>query len=159
VLLNYDSGLRAGDLFTVKRANLRTGGRLLLICEKTQQPNICQLRPATVEALEAVAIRSDERLIPWPIRKHGFYEWWRLLLIEAGLPPGRRNGLQRVRRTAATLLERAKPGSATAFLGHRTGDLARKHYLDPLLSAEVAMPPELPEPPRRIEGPDTEDEA
>lgn len=153
ILLAYDSGLRASDLRTVTRANLRTGGRLLLICEKTQHPKLCQLRSETIAALEEVAVGHDERLFPWPIRRMTFYHWWKVLLIEAGFPQSPRNGIQKIRRTAATLLERQRPGSATAFLGHRTGDLARKHYLDPLLSAEVAMPPDLPEPPKRIGGP------
>jgi len=153
VRLAYDSGLRKSDLFAVTWEQLQPDGRLVVVMQKTMQSHVCQLRPTTVAALAAVRFESDTRLLPWPRRVDRFYPFYRQLLIEAGLPISKRNGLQKLRRTSASLLESVAPGSATWHLGHSTPTMARKHYLDPAVCGAAYLPPAIPEPPKLLEGP------
>jgi integrase len=153
VRLSYDAGLRRSDLLSVTWDQLQSEGRLVTVIQKTQQPHVSLLRPATMLSLAAVRVASDNRLLPWPWRVSHLYPFFRRLLAVTGLPGGPRNGLQKLRRTSATWLEAASPGSASWHLGHSTPTLARQHYLDPRYAAPSHLPPAIPEPPKLLEGP------
>ncbi len=134
ILVIWDAGLRYTDARTLTRAEIAAGARQQ---NKTGEPVRITLRPTTQAALEEL---SGDPPLRYGGQRHS-YEWWRELCQVAGVPHG---GPQRLRRSAATELERHQPGAATAFLGHRSGDLARRHYLDPrILHREPPRPPEL----------------
>jgi site-specific recombinase XerD len=156
VRLSYDSGLRRSDLFTVTWAQLEPDGRIVLVAQKTAKPHVARVRGDTIAALAVIRVDDDERLLPWPWCWASFYVRYRKLLVAAGLPVHRRHGLQMLRRTSATWLEAASPGSASWHLGHSTPTLARAHYLDPRYAAPSHLPPAIPEPPRLLEGPERE---
>jgi integrase len=150
---SYDTALRLGDLLRITRDELHEGGLIVLTMNKTGHVHTCQVRPSTLAALAAVALEDDERLLPWRQVRTGIHKYWRRLLRVAGLPVHRRNGLQKLRRTSASYVEAITPGAATGHLGHRSGDLARKHYLDPRLTSKAVLPPALPEPAGLLEWP------
>ncbi|RIK73110.1 MAG: hypothetical protein DCC68_25405 [Planctomycetota bacterium] len=153
IRMAYDTALRLGDLLTLTRDQLGGSGLIVMTMAKTGLPHTCQVRPSTVAALAAIARDDDDRLLPWRRVRACLHKYWRRLLRVAGLPVHRRYGVQRLRRTSASYVEAIAPGSATGHLGHRTGDMARKHYLDPRLTSKALLPPDIPEPPKRIEGP------
>jgi site-specific recombinase XerD len=158
VWLAHDTGWRKSDLFAVTWDQLHLepdgrAGRIVLITQKTRQPHVSRVRQETIEALAAVRRDGDSRLLPWPRRVDRFYPFYRQLLFAAGLPVGKRNGLQKLRRTSASWLESTQPGMASWHLGHLTPGLARKHYLDPAVCTPAYLPPAIPEPPKLLEGP------
>jgi integrase len=144
LLASYDTGLRRSDLLSLKRENLRDDGIIVLTMAKTSHVHTCRVRPETIAAFDAAAVKGDDRLLPWNVGVGHLHRRWRLLLIAADIPVHRRNGLQKLRRTSATALERAAPGSASHHLGHRSANMARAHYLDPSQCANPMMPPAIP---------------
>jgi integrase len=152
VRLAHYSGLRRSDLFSATWEQLQPDGRLVVVMEKTQQPHVCRVPLDTIAALAVIRVDGDLRLLPWPWRMTRFYEFYRKLLVAAGLPVNRRHSLQMLRRTSATWLEASCPGAASWHLGHSTPALARQHYLDPRYAAPSHLPPAIPEPPKLLEG-------
>jgi integrase len=139
----YDTGLRLSDLMSLPVDVLRAP-TFQIVQSKTQVAIRKRFAPATIE-LAKRTLTSRELLLPWcfgrdVIGKH----WKKFVLRPAGLPTGRREGPQKMRRTSASHLEAAVPGSARFHLGHSTPGLAEKHYLAPdVCGGELKLPPEL----------------
>lgn len=98
-----------------------------------------------VECMALLASLSGQSpfIFPWPARQgqgarkaggnaciQTFYRHYDLLLQSAGLPPGRYNKVQRVRRSHATWKE-IMGGSATRSLMHDDPATAIRFYIDP----------------------------
>jgi integrase len=131
----WDTGLRCSDARQLAWEEI---DRRYVMMRKTGQPLLIRLRPETLAALRQLPAR-DRPLDRGSPRQH--YVWWRALCLAAGVPHG---GPQRLRRSAATYVELEHPGAATAFLGHKSSDLARRHYLDPrILGQQPAQPQPL----------------
>ncbi len=126
----YDTGLRQGDLLSLRRKQIAADGRLTIVQSKTLQGHVCRVRPDTLAAIDAIFPPARSLIFAWPYCREVFYTHWRKLLMLAGLPTGRHQGMQKLRRTSATHLERVAPGYATVHLGHRSADLAKRHYID-----------------------------
>lgn len=147
VLVLYSTGLRIGSAIELRYADLRSDGTIPADPEthKTHYQQLVQLQSDAIAACETIRTQlaePDERLLPWPYQRNALYTHWRRLLKHAGMPVNRRNGTQKIRRTAASWLERVSPGSATRFLGHSTPELAQRHYLDPrIIYAEATRTP------------------
>lgn len=126
LLLYYDTGLRCRDALNLPRADL-AGDRLTLVERKTGKRRTFVLHSQTTAALAQL---SGDMLIPYgfvtvtPLRKA-----LRRALKAAGLPTGRKDLFQRIRRTAATQCA-ASGGDATAFLGHSAAWVTNTFYLD-----------------------------
>jgi hypothetical protein len=97
----------------------------------------------TIEALRAIQQKGDPRLLPWPIQLRKLYRDYKQLRKIAGLPTGRRNAFQKLRRTSATFVERETPGAATQHLGHRSPQLAQQHYVDRSIAHKPRLPPRI----------------
>lgn len=78
-------------------------------------------------------------IFPWPKSDCLFWLHYSRLLRLAGLPVGRGNKLQRVRRSHATWLK-AAGGDATRSLMHDDPSTTNKHYIDPAIGGK---PPQL----------------
>lgn len=147
LLVLYSTGLRITAALNLRYLDLRPDGTIPADwrSSKTHYQQTVQLQASAVEAcrnLRGHLRRPDERLLPWPYDRTVLYKYWRRLLKHAGMPVSRRNGSQKIRRTAASWLERVSPGSATRFLGHASPELAAKHYLDPrIIYAEATRTP------------------
>jgi len=134
----WDTGLRRSDLEQMDMEQVDGSGRGVLRQSKTLQPVRFTLRDKTMKSLR----RSGQR---WPLRcpiaHRQIYVWWEKLCRLASVPHG---GPQRLRRSAATYCELAYRGSATGFLGHRSPELAVRHYLDQrILQQDLPRPPAL----------------
>lgn len=140
----YSTGLRLSACLALKREDLHQDGSIVAhwYSQKTLYSQTVNLRPEAIEA--CLRLGRHDRLVPWCQGKRSLWRWWKRVLEAANLPVTRRTGPQQMRRTAATWLEVEHPGAATAFLGHRTGDLARRNYLDPrIIHAARRLPPRL----------------
>ena len=141
VLLSYETGLRWGDVYHLKQHQLRDD-RLFVVQNKTGLPIGKRLTPGCVELLQQLAYWStDDTLFSWAINRRNSYIRWAKVLKEAGL----QGTPKYLRRSGATYCEAANPGSATAFLGHASPEMAAQHYIDPTL-----LPDRTPQPPPLI---------
>jgi integrase len=148
VLVCYDTALRRGDMLALRRRQVEkaAGGFVVrIVQEKTGDGIIRQLRHFTMNAVDATFPPDRELIFDWPHSVSTLHDHWKEILQHAGMDPdNRRNGVQKIRRTSASHLERVKPGAATAHLGHRSADMAPRHYLDPKISrGDLPMPPDL----------------
>jgi len=134
-LLGLNTGLRLGDLLASKWSDLQ-GDVLILIQSKTSNAVAHRLWPETIEALGKIKDHTG-RLVG-RIGKKCLQDQFHHLLRALGLP----GSLKYMRRTAATLAELDKIGGATQLLGHRTANLAQRHYIDSRIGA--MRPNQLP---------------
>ena len=144
----YDTALRRGDMLAIKCSDVETttqGTFLRTVQSKTGDGIIHRLNPKTAEAVQKIMTPKRDVLFDFPHTVRAFHDHWKDMLDKAGQDPlNRRNGVQKIRRTSASLLEAKHPGAATAHLGHRCADMARMHYLDPKVSrGDVPTPPAL----------------
>ena len=140
VLVGYESGLRQGDLYNLKRSNLRAS-RLFVVMNKTGVPVGKLLSPDAAAAAHAMLSASpDGTMFSWALCRTQLFRQFLALTASAGLE----GTTKFLRRSGATHCEMVSPGPAPGFLGHLSGSaLAKKHYLDPTLLAECQ-----PQPPR-----------
>lgn len=142
LLVLYETAFRISACLSLTTDNLRDDGAIIARAEtqKTFADEARFLSPATLAALRAAPPHAG-RLFPWPYSVASFRARWKAFLRLAGLPTTRRDGPQKLRRTSASWVEAAQPGSAQRHLGHRTAGLAAKHYIDP----RIAGPPKASE--------------
>lgn len=151
MLAQYDVGFRTADMLALRRDAIDwQTGVVVIRQEKTGFPITRRFSPAALEAMAATFAWKADRERVFPLSKdrsrRGLYRAWRQLLESAGLPISPRNGPQKWRRTSATHLARsAGVEAASEHLGHRSADLARRHYLAPDQAyAPPPLPPALP---------------
>lgn len=153
----YDSGFRISDIRALRRDSIDwSTGVVTLRQQKTQLPITRQFRPTTLDAMRVILRDDCETVFYWPWRKETLWRQWRKVLHAAGLPVTPRNGFQKLRRTSATHFARLNGvAEATTHLGHQSGDLARRHYLDPSQAyAPPPLPPPIPLPVALLPAPD-----
>jgi integrase len=140
VLTLYDTGLRSGAAWAIRRANVDQMARLIYVPAETQknrQDQLVRISPQTVEAIQKIWLPERELLFPWDLNP--LYKWnkFRRILKPTGLPTTRRDLFQRIRRTTATLCK-AGGADATEQLGHSSDAITRRHYLAPNISRQAA---------------------
>ncbi|HWA98098.1 MAG TPA: hypothetical protein VG713_06375 [Pirellulales bacterium] len=138
----YDTGLRLGDLLSLRRDQIGPDGVFTVVQRKTGDGIVCALWPETLAAIDATHAKGRALIFGDVIRRDFFQQSFRRLVQEAGL----KGSPKWLRRTGATAIEKEHPGASTAFLGHRTTDLAMKHYID-----KVQLQRNKPRPPRLTE--------
>jgi integrase len=123
ILAGYESGLRRGDLFAVRRECIQPDG-ILIRQKKTGRPHLAPLRPSTVRLV--LDLPGDCPLAcPWGPKWYGTL-WARLRRL-AGVPDG---CCQRLRRTGATWIAASEGmDAASRWLGHQSPEMVR-HYVD-----------------------------
>jgi integrase len=132
----WDTALRRGDLLALTTSNY-SEGRIVVLQGKTGWPKISALQPETIEAIRRAGCFERELWFPWPFSREWFTDYFAKVVKSSGI---RRGTFKWLRRASATAAEIASPGSATALLGHRTANMARDHYIDPL-QVQHAKPP------------------
>ena len=101
----------------------------------------CRLSPETLDAIERSSPRDRELIFGGLLTYNSFATIFRRIVKRAGL----KGWSKWLRRSAATAIEAAHPGAATAFLGHRTADLAMRDYVDRAqIQYMKPTPPPLP---------------
>lgn len=140
VLLGYESGMRFRDIHDLRASSLR-GSRLTILQHKTKQPIGKRLSDDCVAALHDMIARSDDGTIfKWALSRRWVMVKFAGVVSGAGL----QGSTKWLRRSGATHVELAHPGSASRFLGHLSPGLAQKHYLDPsLLALTTPVPPPI----------------
>lgn len=139
ILVGYASALRLQDLLGLRHESIR-GGQVILVVQKTQRVHAV---PLTDEAL--AALQELPRVGPFVFRHYfrttAFLYHFKKIVKAAGLE----GSPKFLRRSSATYASLAGI-DPTGHLGHATGELARKHYLDPaiLAAGRPAVPPLLP---------------
>jgi integrase len=123
ILAGYESGLRRGDLFAVRREQIQADG-ILLRQHKTGQPHLAPLRPETVELVMSLPGECP-LACPWGPKHYG--KMWAKLRRLADVPDG---CCQRLRRTGATWIAATEGmDAASRWLGHQSPEMVR-HYVD-----------------------------
>jgi integrase len=140
ILLGYESGLRMTDLHDLRASAIR-GNRLWTIAHKTGAPVGKRLTSDCAAAVADLVVRGDgQTVFKWLLCNDRTTINFRKLCDEAGV----RGTSKYLRRSGATHVEIAQPGSARAFLGHRSIGLAEKHYIDStLLPDRTPCPPPI----------------
>lgn len=143
-LVFFDTGARAGAVWALRWDDWHYPA-LLFRAEhaKERADQILRVSDQTADALERIRRPTRDIIFLWPFCRRLKYNRIRSIFIAAGLPHGRRDLLQRLRRTTATLMHRAG-GNASLQLGHADPSMAARHYLD--LSGELQACDLLPRP-------------
>lgn len=132
LLTCWDSGARTSELLSLRWEWLDFSDGVMRVPAAARKgkrkPATYWLKPFTLEVLGR--FRKSEGLI-FPAAKHSgsFYHRWKRLLKKAGLPTGRSEGPQKLRRSYATWIA-AAGGDATAALMHSSPAITHKSYLD-----------------------------
>jgi integrase len=132
--LVMDSGCRSSELLALDWAWIDWERGWIYVpaeCRKGQRRDEAYgLRPDTLSWLAKIR-QPQGQILGWGDRHISLYHLrWNELLTRAGLPNGRYNQAQKLRRTFATLLTVAG-GDATAALGHASRATTLRSYLDP----------------------------
>jgi len=134
----YQTGLRRGNLYSLRQSDVTDAGLIYVRHEKTGAPHICSVDGLTLAMFREL---PGELPLRWSDNR-SFYRRWRKICAAANVPYG---GPQRIRKTAATqvwLEAQDNPSRVQAFLGHLTPDMWR-HYVD--RSQGEHRPPRPPE--------------
>jgi integrase len=128
VVVAYTTGLRAGDMLSIRHDQIR-GNRLSLVMGKTGQPHVCVLTDQALAAIRELPVQGPrifgDLCAPRQLPRH-----FHRLVKEAGL----HGSSKFLRRSSATYAE-LNGIDATGHLGHRTANM-KKHYVDMLLMSE-----------------------
>jgi integrase len=89
-----------------------------------------ELSPMTAALLDTAAQHGGPLLLAWPYDQATLYNRWKRIAVAAGLGSGREVMFHALRRTCASHLAAAGV-DATAYLGHSSDSITRRHYLDP----------------------------
>ncbi len=140
ILLAYDTGLRAGALFSLPRENVDLCDRTVFARAEIQKQYADQLlrfAEDTAEAITSIWFPERYLLFPWQKHRASLYNHWHRIVGAAGLRCTRRDQFQKFRRTNATIGKR-HGADATAQLGHSSDYVTRRHYLAPEASVQAA---------------------
>ncbi len=138
--LGVETGLRFGDMHELAASALCSGG-IAVTASKTGLPVVRPVSEKTMAQLSTLARMSpDGSVFSWALSRRHTFCLIRDAFKALGLGDGRSQWL---RRSAATMVEMAHPGTAGAFLGHATPGLADRHYIDhsQLMDRLPAPPP------------------
>lgn len=134
----YETGLRRGNLLSLRSDEVGSDGTVYVKHEKTGEPHICTLGATTLALWRQL---PGDMPLQWK-DAGSFYDRWTKIVTAAEVPHG---SLQRIRKTAATqvwLEHQDNPTRVQQFLGHLTADMWR-HYVD--RSQGSLRPPRPPE--------------
>lgn len=141
VCFSWDTGLRPGDVFSIRMTDLAKDGSFTIPQSKTGWPKYGRIHPETLAAIDATIPPMREFLFPLPFSRMYFSELFLRLVKYAGIRPG---SMKFLRRSGATDVEKQKPGAGSVYLGHRLPGIAGTSYLDmQQISAQIPLPTKL----------------
>lgn len=133
----WDTGLRPLDLVLLRFDQIGTNGALVHVQHKTGDVKTCHLQPETMAAVEAIAQPERDCIFGGVFGIHQIRKQFAKLVKQAGLV----GSCKKLRKSSATAVECVQPGAASAHLGHRTPDMARRHYIDPQIARPAMVQP------------------
>ena len=128
----WDSGERIGATLKIEWEHFDpAAGQLCLpgTIRKANKLALYDLKPRTVAAIESIRQPERKLMFELPGCLGTFYNHYARLLKDAGLPHGRHDKPQKMRRSFASHLE-AAGGNATDALQHSSRSVTNKSYLD-----------------------------
>ena len=141
----YDTGARASAIFALRWMDYWPPQVVFRAeTQKNKADHIVKLSAETQAAVQAIRAPPRDMIFPWPHCHRLKYIRIKSIFKAAGLPHGRRDLLQRIRRTTATLMHN-NGGDATWQLSHSSDAITRRHYIDP--RGQVQAADLLPQPP------------
>jgi integrase len=146
VLTGYDTALRLGDIFALKKSMINVKNRcgyMRVVESKTGKQKHAQIYPHTMKLIDRLWDLNPDREFIWPLwcRREQFYRSFRTLVKQAKVRPGTFRWL---RRASITQVELVKPGWGTIHAGHSDQKVTQRHYTDrSQLVADVIAPPPL----------------
>ncbi len=132
LVVAYFSGLRKSDVFGIRFADLDlTKGTLLFTARKTAKPMRLPLHPCVVDHIRRIEPPAREFVFESSIKAStSFNRRWRWICRKGGV--GDPFSPHDIRRTAASEIERVKPGMASVLLQHSVNDTTHVSYLNQL---------------------------
>jgi integrase len=136
----YETGLRAGDMFALKISDI-DAGCITITMSKTAEPITRPITPDLERRLFELASYAKGDGVFWSfLNRKNTFKGARRLMDEAGLA----GSMRYFRRSGATHCEIEQPGTAQAYLGHKSPGLAAKHYIDfRQIRGRLVAPPAL----------------
>lgn len=133
ITLGFDTALRFADIHGLRIDDFRDDV-VAITASKTGKPLFRRISEDTqVKVARLFAMSPDGTLFLWCLPRRRALLMWRDFLKEHHLP----GSSKWLRRSCATELEKAAPGSATHYLQHSSPLLVHNHYLD---KAQFAVP-------------------
>lgn len=137
IYVGFYSALRAADLQQIRRGELSPHGVFVPQAKKHGDEVLVTIPQWVIEFIDDQYPVEIERVWAWPYRREYFYRVWNENVAKAGLQPGKRSGLQKLRRTSVTYGEAAKSGYGALLAGHKPGSPVTYHsYADPRIIAK-----------------------
>ncbi|MGE4138380.1 MAG: tyrosine-type recombinase/integrase [Pirellulales bacterium] len=137
-LVDYDLGIRLGDLLAIDESHVNAQGGVCMIQHKTQRVITGQLSDAALAALRKILRGDGKPIFGGLVNTSNAQRYMRKLVQLAGL----KGSTKWLRKTGATWVEVEQPGSAPAYLGHGDRRTAYRHYVDPRhVQAHKPRPP------------------
>ena len=143
ILLAWDTGLRAGDLWKLRCDQITESGLVILSQSKTAFGHTAQLSQTTMAHYRmTMAVVPRELVCPWPASQETFNRQFNLIVRKAGV---RRGTWKWLRSGSASDVEARFPGQGARHLGHKPGStVAARHYFDPrIVHKTIYTPTEL----------------
>jgi integrase len=146
-VLAYDTGARSGAIWALAWTDYDPP-LIIFRAEhaKNKADQILRVSAETVRALAEIRFPERTTIFPWPFSVPYRYRRLKAIFAAAGLPNGRRDLMQRIRRTTLTLMHNAG-GDATLQAGHSDPRITLQHYIDPSgrpQAADILPRPVLP---------------
>ena len=139
ICVAYDTGLRLGDVLSLKHEDITTGPRRIVM-NKTGFPINVRVHKSTFNRVGATFPPLRETIFPWPWKRRQFYERFKGLVISAGL----KGTFKRLRCTSGSYVDAIQSGAGSKHLGHRVGYVFARHYEDTSISGHTGpLPPDL----------------
>lgn len=140
VLVGYHTALRPADLRRLHRSQLLASGKPIPM-EKRGGDQVLASTPDYVIDFINSTYGDESRVFAWPYREDYFYRRaWKPMLNAAGLPYDKRQGLQKLRRTAVSHGEAVEEGYGAKLAGHRRGSaVTYQSYVDPRITQTGAV--------------------
>jgi integrase len=140
VLAGYHTGFRLADLLALRSDQIAADGSIVVVQAKTGAPVHCQPAPEALAAIAALMSTGRKRIFGDLMCRRNVQETFAVLVKRAGLA----GSTKRLRSSGATWIETMQPGSAMAFLGHKTPGLAYRSYVDlRFVQAHKPTPPPI----------------
>jgi integrase len=130
----WDTGLRRGDLWRIKSADIRKDKTLVIVQSKTGTAIVCRFHPKTIKA-----IKRSGGALAWALCEWCFGVHFQEIVRFSGIGRGTFRWL---RRGSGSRIDADHPGRGHRHLGNTRGVFER-HYDARLESGATPMPPEL----------------
>ena len=138
-LIAYDTGVRSRALWSIELPHLRLHIPAIVFPPenmKNRRGQIIRIARSTAAVIK-LSLGPRRLLFPEPWCLATRYARAKEFFRAAGLPTGRHDLYQRLRRTTGTMTH-AKGGDATAQLGHSSDAVTRQFYLDQSENVQAA---------------------